>query len=265
LKLKRFGVATAALALALSAGCGGGSGSGSATADGGDLTKANFASEVTKAQSAAETAHLEAKVGASGQQMSMSGDMRMRKQDLAFDLAMTGGAMGGEARFILVDQVVYAKMPGLSQGDKYIKVDMAKGDNPAAQMFQQMMSQFDPSKTFQGFKAATQVQERGTQEIDGVETTRYAVTVDTRKALKAQGMDQQVPSGQMPKTIKYDVWVDADNLVRKLVMNVQGNSVDMTLSQWGEPVEITAPPANQTTDIEQMMGQMGGAAPKPRS
>lgn len=262
--IKRIGMSVAAAALAFTAGCGGGAGSGAdaSASDGSGLTQANFASAVTQAQTKAETAHLEAKIGAGGRSMAMSGDMDMSPRDLAFDLVMTGGGMGGDARFILVDQVVYAKMPGLSQGGKYVKVDMTKGKNPASQMFQQMLSQFDPSKTFQGFKAATKVEEKGTQEIDGNETTQYAVTVDTRKMLKAQGMAEQVPSGQIPKTITYNVWVDGDNHVRKLRMDVQGNTVDMNLSKWGEPVQISAPPANQVTDMSALMGQMQGS---PRS
>jgi hypothetical protein len=251
LKFKRFGVAAAALALAFTAGCGSG---GTATES--DLTKANFASEVSKAQVEAKTAHIEAKLDAAGQKLSMSGDMDMTKNDVAFDLALTGGPLGGGAQFILVDKVIYLKMPQLTQGDKFVKIDIGNSNDPAAKMFEQMLGQLDPSKTFKAFDAVTKLQEKGTQEIDGVETTHYAVTVDTQRALKAQGMAGQVPQGQMPKTIMYDVWVDGDNLVRKLKMNVQGNAVDMTLSQWGEPVDIAAPPANQTTDVSEMMGQM---------
>lgn len=250
MKFKRFGVAAAALALAFTAGCGSG---GTATES--DLTKANFASEVSKAQTEAKTAHIEAKLDAAGQKLSMSGDMDMTKNDVAFDLALTGGPLGGGAQFILVDKVIYLKMAQLTK-DKFVKIDISNANDPTAQMFEQMLGQLDPSKTFKAFDAVTKLQEKGTQEIDGVETTQYAVTVDTQRALKAQGMAGQVPQGQMPKTIMYNVWVDGDNLVRKLKMNVQGNAVDMTLSQWSEPVDISAPPASQTTDVSKMMGQM---------
>jgi hypothetical protein len=251
LKFKRFGVAAAALALAFTAGCGGSGG----TATESDLTQANFASEVSKAQVKAQTAHIEAKLDANNQKMNMSGNMDMTKNDVAFDLALTGGPLGDGAKFILVDKVIYLKVPGLSQGDKFVKIDISNANDPAAKMFEQMLGQLDPSKTFKAFHAVTKLQEKGTQEIDGVETTHYAVTVDTARALKAQGMAGQVPQGQMPKTIMYNVWVDGDNLVRKLKMNVQGNAVDMTLSQWGEPVDISAPPPSETTDVSKMMGQ----------
>jgi hypothetical protein len=258
-KLKRLGALAASLTLAVTAGCGGGS--GSTTEQSADLTKANFAAEVTQAQAKAETAHLEAKVNAAGQNITMSGDMQMSRKDVAFDLTMSGGAIGGNARFILLDRVIYLKMPALVQTDKFVKIDAGKGNDPVAQMFNQMMGQLDPSRAFEAFDAITRLQKRGTQEIDGVETTHYTVMVDTQKALKAQGMAGQVPPGQLPKTLAYDVWVDADHLVRKMRMNVQGSTVDMTLSEWGEPVDIAAPPPQQVTDMGQLMGQMSGSAP----
>jgi hypothetical protein len=256
-KLKRLGVFAATATLALTAGCGGSG--GSATDNGSDLTKANFSSEVVQAQAAAQTAHMEATVEAQGQKMSMSGDMQMAKKDVAFDLSMSGAALGGGARFILVDRVIYLKMPGLSQTDKYIEIDTSDSSNPIAKMFDQMLGQLDPSQAFKAFDAITGLKNVGTQEIDGVETTHYKVEVDTQKALAAQGMAGQVPTGQLPKTLEYDVWVDGQHLVRKLQMDIQGSSVDMNLSRWGEPVDIKAPSAGQVTDMKELMQQLGGA------
>jgi lipoprotein LprG len=259
--LKRIGVLAASVTLVFTAGCGGSG--GSASDDGSDLTKANFSSEVVKAQTAAKTAHMEATVDAQGQKMSMSGDMQMVRKDVAFDLSMTGAALGGGARFILVDRVIYLKMPGLSQTDKYIKIDTGDEANPIAKMFDQVLGQLDPSRAFQAFDAITRLSKRGTQEIDGVETTHYTVEVDTQKALEAQGMAGQIPTGQLPKTIEYDVWVDADHRVRKLSMDIQGSTVDMNLSQWGEPVNVSAPPAGQVADMKELMQQLGGASSGP--
>ena len=256
MRLKRLGASAAALALLVTAGCGAGSG-GTATEP--ELTKANFASEVSQAQATAETAHVDAKIGAQGQNMSMTGDMDMSKQDVAFDLTMTGAALGSGARFILVDDVVYLKVPQLTRSEKYVRVDTGDASDPMAKMFSQMLSQMNPSRTFEAFDAITRLQDKGTQEVDGVETTHYAVTVDTQKALEAQGLADQVPAGQLPKTLQYDVWVDADKLVRKLSMEIAGSTIDMTLSEWGEPVDISAPPASQTTTMDKLMGQMGGA------
>jgi hypothetical protein len=47
----------------------------------------------------------------------------------------------------------------------------------------------------------------------------------------------------MPKTIEYDVWVDEQALVRRMVLDLDEGSVDMEMSEWGEPVSIKAPAA----------------------
>jgi hypothetical protein len=243
----------------LTAGCGGSG--GTAADNGADLTKANFSSEVVKAQSAAKTAHVQATIQAQGQKMGMTGDMQMATKDVAFDMSMTGAALGGDARFILVDRVIYLKMPGLTQTDKYVKINIGDKSNPIAKMFDQMVGQLDPSQTFKAFDAITRLQKRGTQEIDGVETTHYTVEVDTQKALQAQGLAGQVPTGQLPKTLTYDVWVDGQHLVRRLRMDIQGSNVDMSFSQWGEPVDVKAPSAGQVASMRELMQQLGGAAP----
>ena len=260
MNLKRLGVLAASATLLLTAGCGGSSGS-TATDNGADLTKANFASEVVNAQSATKTAHMQATIDSQGQKAALSGDMQMAKKDVAFDLSMSGASLGGGARFILVDRVIYLKMPGLSQTDKFIKIDISDTSNPIAKMFDQMLGQVDPSQTFKAFDAITSLQKHGTQEIDGVPTTHYTVKVDTQQALKAQGMTSQIPTGQLPKTLTYDVWVDGQHLVRRLRMDIQGTTVDMSFSQWGEPVDIKAPPSGQIASMKDLMKQFGGAAP----
>jgi hypothetical protein len=59
----------------------------------------------------------------------------------------------------------------------------------------------------------------------------------------------------------YDVWVDADGLPVEVKFSeatsagtVQG---DVVYSDWGTPVSITAPPANQTVDLAQLIKQQG--------
>ena len=259
MKFKRLGVLAASATLALTAGCGGSG--GTAADNGADLTKANFSSEVIKAQTAAKTAHIQASINAQGQKMTMSGDMQMAKDDVAFDLTMAGASLGGGAQLILADRVIYLKMPGLTQTDKYVKIDIGDSSNPMAKMFDQMLGQLDPSRTFRAFEGITTLKKVGTQEIDGVETTHYSVKVDTQKALQAQGMAGQVPPGQLPKTLTYDVWVDGDHLVRRMTMDIQSTNVDMSFSRWGEPVDIKAPPASQIASMKELMQQLGGAAP----
>ena len=257
MKLKRFGAAVAAMTLAVTAGCG----SNESATESTTLTKANFASAVTKAQSEVKTAHVEADISAQGQKFTMAGDVD-GTNGVAADFTMSGAALGGNARFMLLDKVMYLQIPGLTPDDKFVKFDLRNSNAPGAEMLEQMLNQvnqLDPSKSAQMFKAITSLKKQGTAEVDGVQTTHYAVTVDTQKALQALGMGGAAMPGQMPKTIEQEVWLDDRNLIRRMRMKQPNVTMDITYSQWGEPVDITAPPASQTTDLEQMMSQMGGS------
>jgi hypothetical protein len=57
-----------------------------------------------------------------------------------------------------------------------------------------------------------------------------------------------------------DLWVASDGLpVRVSVSSNSANGAvkaDMHLSDWGKPVTITAPPANQVGDISSMLGDL---------
>lgn len=265
MKRRRIGLSVVVLALVFVAGCGSGAGD-PATLQGSDLTRANFATTVADAQAGARTVHVQAQFDARGQQFSMVGDVAGTGGDVALDLTVSG-AMPGEARFLLVDRVIYLKVPGLSPGDKFLRFDLARSNHPAARMFDQLLTrlnQLDPSRTAESFKAITRLERTGTAEVGGVQTTRYAVTVDTRKALRVMGMADMVPPrARIPETIDQVVWLDGEHRLRRLRMNLRGMTMDMTFSRWGEPVEITAPPAGQTTEMPRP-GRMPGSAPSAR-
>jgi hypothetical protein len=61
-----------------------------------------------------------------------------------------------------------------------------------------------------------------------------------------------MPTGQaeLPKTLTYLVWLDEKDRMRKVTFDVMGISAVATLSGYGEPVEITAPPADQTVEAK---------------
>jgi hypothetical protein len=49
--------------------------------------------------------------------------------------------------------------------------------------------------------------------------------------------------GPKPKLVSYQVWLDRDNLMRRLRLHKSGTSMTMQMSRWGEKVTVTAPPA----------------------
>ncbi|CAN5872268.1 hypothetical protein BH20ACT6_BH20ACT6_22780 [soil metagenome] len=253
-------------ALLVAAGCGGESGAGSddggqasaeATAteaeptegpteestggsDGGELDQQTLVPTITDAMLAAGSVAIDAAVEAGGQSFTIKGSQEIGKsaKDSAIDVALSG--QGVDGRLILVDAVLYLNL-GQPTGDKFVRVDLTKG-GPGTEMFDQLLRSTDTSASVRALQGAIKKLEVvGTEPVGGVETTHYRLTVNTNKALKSQ----QLPPGQvqqLPKTLTYDLWVDEDDLLRKMTTEVAGAAVTFTLSDWGEPVDITAPP-----------------------
>jgi hypothetical protein len=121
-------------------------------------------------------------------------------------------------------------------------------------------SPVDGLRWLRGSKRATKL---GTETIDGVATTHYRVTVDKADALsKATPKQRELLqrllrlAGQRgvdaePNTV--DVWVGDDGLVRRMTQKLGAlGSVTTTFSDFGAPVHIEAPPADQTVDFSEL-------------
>ena len=101
----------------------------------------------------------------------------------------------------------------------------------------------------------------GSEQIDGTQTTQYRITVNTQKVLAKTLGDDTLPTGplagDLPKTITYDIWVgDQDNLPRRIEYSMGGSSMTMELSDWGQPVDIKAPPPSQISKQDPFSGSL---------
>ena len=119
----------------------------------------------------------------------------------------------------------------------------------------------DPRETLDYLRSISgELTRIGTEDVRGVPTAHYFAAVDWQKALARaakesgqQGFLAQLQS--MPTalaSIPVDVWVDADNLVRRMKMSFvfasPGQSqqakaaMEMELFDYGKPVTVEAPP-----------------------
>jgi hypothetical protein len=133
----------------------------------------------------------------------------------------------------------------------------------------------DPRDVLDALRALSgDVETVGTEALRGVETTHYRVHVDptelAKKAAREQGAgattDLLDQLGTQPGVtdVPLDVWIDGDDLVRKLSMHLaaseQGSSqagdVSIAFELWdyGERVEIDVPPASQVVDAAAVRG-----------
>ncbi len=157
----------------------------------------------------------------------------------AMSMEMTGAAFQGKtAKMVLVKNVAYVSIPGMTPAGKFLKIENAETGELG-----ELLAGGDPTKIFKSFDSSMAgVKFVRTETIGGQKLDRYAVTVNTAKALAAQG--KQVPAG-VPKTLTYSLWMDKSHLVRRLSFDLGGVSMLMTMSDYNKPVSITAPPASK--------------------
>jgi hypothetical protein len=135
------------------------------------------------------------------------------------------------------------------------------------------MSQFgslagtDPRDVFGMLKAVSgSIEAIGSEKIRGVETSHYRATIDLAKveqlvpAAQRQGLGSLGQSAQQAgvSEIPLDIWIDADQLVRKLSVDLDakqpgtGQSVKASLVvelyDYGTALALELPPADQVVD-----------------
>lgn len=190
---------------------------------------------------------LEMVMSMGGQDMDMSGKADLSGDSPAFDIEMTLPGMG-DAHMILAGGEVYMSMPGVTEEGKFMQVPKEQLGDVASQL-----DEIDITSTWDAWEeGASKVVFVGQDDVDGEQMRRYEVTVDTEAALDASGQtgeDAAAASAMMGEELTYDLWVDADNLMRQVTFELDGTVSKITTDNWGEPMDITAPAADQIQEI----------------
>ncbi len=185
-----------------------------------------------------------------GQAQEMTGEARFGDGGVEMKASSTGAqAMD----LILVGQAMYMKSPALGTGDKWLKIDLS---DPSS-LFGMIGKATDPEVMFKAMESPKKLELVGGEEVDGVETNHYRITMDPTSYLKAMDFPAAM-ADMLPKELVTDMWVDADNLPRKFAQTVEvkaanggptttGNT-EGTYSDFGTDVEIEAPPAAEVTE-----------------
>ncbi|MGH3133609.1 MAG: hypothetical protein ACRDNY_07700 [Gaiellaceae bacterium] len=174
--------------------------------------------------------------------------------------------------------VLYMRFPllsripdGLPRGKSWLKVDLrrvARAEGLDLAQLQQLAAN-DPSDALRCLEAVGGPLEAvGEEELQGVATTHYRTNVDLLRYERLVPASQQEKVGSMIgelvresglRMIPVDVWVDEDELVRKMTMSLSATppgagqtfeaSIRYELYDYGQPVAIVAPPARKTVDV----------------
>jgi hypothetical protein len=127
----------------------------------------------------------------------------------------------------------------------------------------------------------------GHDSIRGVATTHYTFQVDSARALTSLPADAQAAVKSFAAqlgvtTVPTEAWIDSQGRIRRMHMTVdtskpaaspspvlpglppsalpKSTEITMELFDYGAPVSITVPPADQVTDFGAMLSQMGGTS-----
>ena len=224
-------------------------------------------------------------IAGSGRTLHMTGsgsvDFQAQAASMTFDVGdlLRGSGLPASAneRWTILTQglVVYMHAPSLAQqlpgAKEWLKLDiaaLAKSRNVDLGQFRQL-TQNDPTQMLAYLRATSgKIDKVGTEDVRGVQTTHYRAKVNLdrvadqapaklRKTFRAS--IQSLERGLGTHTVPVDVWVDGDNLVRRLQEHLPvtgGGKIDFAVDfyDFGTPVSVTPPPESETLDLGKVLG-----------
>ncbi|MEW2219920.1 hypothetical protein AB0939_11535 [Streptomyces sp. NPDC006990] len=187
------------------------------------------------------------------------------------DLTMGGaGNQSAKARY-LPDAMYVQPASGAPGGKPWMKYDydvLAQKGGASGAMLKDQMQNNNPARSVQLVLASGKVKALGTETVRGKKATRYSGTISVNELTRMQSKDlsekdldaleKQFKQQGLEKE-KIDLWIDEDDLLVKkheTAKNADGStSIDATnyYSDYGTSVNVTAPPASETTDAAAML------------
>jgi hypothetical protein len=173
--------------------------------------------------------------------------------------------------------VIYMNLPFMTKlipgAKRWIKIDLNAFSKSLGIDFSQFTSlTANPAQMIDWVRATSgSITKVGSETVDGVQTTHYHSTIDlskypnlvppARRAAMRRAVNALIKTAHV-RTFPMDAWVDSDNLVRKLHLKfnetIKGQKIGMDMSMhfhdFGAPVSVSLPPADQTVDLSKIAG-----------
>lgn len=166
---------------------------------------------------------------------------------------------------LLVDGVYYydvdPQASGPLKGKEWMKVDASAvfGERGAASM----NAGGNPTASLKGLKYASDVEDLGSQTVNGQKATHYRAVIDQehmgsfKEAYTGDGsLLNQMTGGA--DTITMDVWLGAKDLPVRLVQGMGKMKVTMDFTKFGATATVKAPPAAETADMTEALKEAQG-------
>ncbi len=225
------------------------------------------------ATQAAETARGLLTIAHPGGTVTASGTGSFGSGDAEAQIAVAGDARGTTVTILRTRTGIYAKVPeGMSplSGDKpWVNVDaptlarltqLALGD-AGAQITGAPLDALGYLRAVSGDVAVV-----GADTTRGEPTTHYRAAIDPARAAAQlpAAMRGHAPPGGAPASLPADVWIDGQGRLRKLVVaadqatpqasGIGAATITLELWDFGVPVQVSAPPAEQVADVSGLLG-----------
>lgn len=278
-----IGAGLAATAVLAMAGCSGtaakgttdkGAGSSASTVNGSAISL--VADAMNKATSAG-TVKISGTVSGSGVSMTLSGD---EEYSPSLEMSVSLHEAGQDMNEIFVGHQIYIDDPAISAelGAKQwaeINLDEATGSLGSLSSLVDSGRNEDPATQLSALLASKAVAKVGTETVQGQQTTHYSGTLNADQFLQNSASAGQLSATQAASlksllqsggvtTETIDVWVASSGLPVQVKVDAHtaaGESdVTMDLSDWGAPVQVSAPPASEVTDVTAKLESVIGTA-----
>ena len=280
MKRRRFLVVAAGLLLTLGA-CGGddpngGADDGGSSSDGGSPEEVISAAATATQEAGSARIASEQVTSVQGQELTTtlegSVDLASGDSDSTLELSLPGQEPQS-SQLITKDSIAYIEagaLPGAPTNTEWISIDFAA---VGAQMGVNLEAfRQNGAGQLAYLSEVTDVDEVGTETVRDAETTHYRFVTDLA-ALAENGPEELRPSYeqliQMTGTeeIPTQVWIDGDDLVRRIVTDFEIEQQGQQITQqstieyfdFGVEVDVQSPPESDTVDITELGG--GGGAP----
>jgi hypothetical protein len=196
-----------------------------------------------------------------------------QKPELAGDfnlsqVSFNGQSLPGGMRAILRDDTAYLKLAALKRltksGRPWVKFDLGKAGSGTGVDVHKLLAeaqQLDLPTSVRLLTASKDAKSVGSETVGGVETTHYTGTfsvADAVKGLSPEAKQRVQDRMASVKDMKFDAWIDADKLPRKIVMTGASGPAKMTMTteftSFNKPVDISPPPSDQIGEITAKAG-----------
>jgi hypothetical protein len=194
------------------------------------------------------TAKFKMSMDISGQLVTADGALDMSGNTPAMKMSMDLTGMGTPTDMTLIDGSMYIAVPG-SNG-KFMKLDLSDPNGPLGSLGN-TVGGVDPKSLLDQMSPDVfkKVVYRGTAKLGGQQVRRYTVTLDTSAVPMLKGMPAS-STASLPKTMTYDLWLDGQGRMARFKMLMKTVlSMTMTYSDFGVPVNITAPSPSDVTSM----------------